>query len=221
MEKKRIKSVIAFTAVMAVMASAVVTGTLAKYTTSWDTSDSARVAEFSFNGTGNFGSTPLSVFASSYNSGKVEASDGTTKVVAPGTTGTLTVGITGTAEVDCDIDLAFTETNSSNIPIYYTVNGHNYSSVLAAGTYKDGDNNDVVIDGDLSAMAVAVHADYDANSDYDEDYVIDWTWLYENGGLVATAPAGLATNDATDTALGEGGTATVTLAVTGSVTQKA
>ena len=210
--------VAALASVVAMVGTAIGVGTMAKYTTSFDVSDSARVAEFKFNGTDDFEAKTVNVFNTAYNSNKIKSKN-TDKVVAPGATGSVTVGIEGTAEVDADIDMTFTETNVGSIPIYYTVGGANYSAVLAAGTYKDGNNNDVVIAGDLTAMKTAVHTDYTANTAYDDDITIGWTWLYENKGTDGTA---LATNDATDTALGSATTpATVSLTITGGVTQKA
>lgn len=205
--------------VFTLVTTTLVSGTYSKYVTQVTGSDTARVAKFAFNlsdskggvahtqavttGTFNiFDNTDAGVFINTTNIG----SDGK-KLIAPGTTGTVTFSVSNSSEVKVTQLFAISETNTGNIPVYYTYKTKNYSSILT-GTG---------IDGNLAALATALTTDSttlaatNGTAGTAATYVIGWTWDFAG---IKTGQA-----DATDTTLGIAGSATVALNITATVTQ--
>jgi len=216
---KRINTtkLMALLASLCLITSSFVGSTLAKYTTSDEGKDTARVAKFGVAVT----ATSDTMFATQYNdedadyAGLSVKSDTTDMLVAPGTNGTLTkLTITGTPEVAVRVtnDAELTLTNweiagTEYCPIVITVGGTEYK-----------------IDSTITTVAALETAVEEAIEAYTKDYepgvdlsvktdalpVVSWAWAFEG-------------DDVKDTALGdqaaEGNAATITLDLTTTVTQ--
>ena len=102
-----------------------VSGTYAKYISSVDLTDEARVAKWELKATGNGKdleeTNNIDLFANSYvKDGKtyVKAVNDTDKIVAPGTQGTYELALTG--EMETAYTLNFIVNNTQDIVVYYT-----------------------------------------------------------------------------------------------------
>lgn len=228
--KKNAMMRLASVLLIAVMIStSAISGTYAKYVTSDEGSDSARVAKF-----GVVVEIDETMFSDSY---KNEATDYTeneeglditvqadaadTNVVAPGTKGSLAgFTVTGTPEVDVAVTYTATLTldkwevaGNEYCPIIITVNNEDYY------VGKEGIADVAGLKTAVEEAIVAEAANYDTNTDLtavDDDLNVSWRWEFEHG----TVPA---QTDALDTKLGDqaaaGNAATIQLAVGMTVTQ--
>lgn len=168
--------------IVAMLTGVLVSNTLAKFTTSFNGSDTARVAKFEVTTTGfNEGSVDLFDFA--YGS----AVSSTEKVIAPGTSGSIELVFANASEVSVAVSsLTLFETNVAGVPIQYSVDNTNFY-----------DAGDVALDSALASVlnqTLAPGASTSAVSVY-------WRWVFSNG----------AASDEFDTALGSDGTAEVTV----------
>ena len=106
-------------------------GTFAKYTSSAEGTDSARVAKWSFNvnetDITKSQTYTINLFSDTYTNVK-----GAEKVVAPGTTGKFDLVLTNNAEVTAKFGIEFTVTNEKNIPIEFSIDGNTWDENLAA-----------------------------------------------------------------------------------------
>ena len=230
MKKNKTMRAAAVLAVGALLSTCLVSGTFAKYVTSDNASDEARVAEF-----GVKVNPDGTLFASSYarHDAKYTVSDNTVegknsaKVVAPGTSGQIVqVGLTGTPEVAVHVSNAATVTLSGwgddanyYCPLIVTVKGT-----------VDGVDKTVSIDGlectsmsdfqgKIEAAVNAITNDYapgtDLSSKKDACPVISWEWKFDKTSTGANQKQ----DDKKDTALGEAHTAKFGVDVTTTVTQ--
>lgn len=208
----------AFTMVLALGTTCFMSGTLAKYVTSGQGSDSARVAKFGVKITAN-GET----FATSYDEGvevKTVISSENDDVVAPGTKGNMSaITITGQPEVAVEVkyvvdtfklgDNWVDKDNNYYCPLQIkigdtTLNGTTYDSV---GEFENA----------VKTTIQGFTAQYEANTDLSKTEVavpsVSWEWPF------STSDA----NDIKDTYLGDQAAvdkaATVELGMTVSVTQ--
>ena len=208
------------------LTSSIISGTLAKYTTTGGASDSARVAKFGVTISGNGDN----VFKPEYDTdngtpydytGALSVKSSTDDdVVAPGTSGSLAAfTVSGTPEVavavayeaDLDIGDDWVVDGTFYCPIAITVgtntiSGLNYTSVAD-------------FEAAVEAAIVGAGGSYAPNTNIaDETQNISWAWAYEG----ATGSAQTQT-DALDTALGNQATGTdygtISLDVTVTVTQ--
>ena len=123
MEKRRksrtLFSLMSIALLFTLISTCLMSGTLAKYTSTATGSDSARVAKWGFDGINT-----VDIFKLAYDS----TVDAAVKVVAPGTGNQFSFGFkSGTSEVDTKITVSIDETNTSNIPIVYEYNSTYYS----------------------------------------------------------------------------------------------
>ena len=221
-KKNRVLRLLSIVLMFTLVSTCLLGGTLAKYVSTANGSDTARVAKWGFDGI-----NAIDIFQTSYlgtlgADETVEASN-TDDVVAPGTKGNFAFGFkAGTSEVATKITFAFTETNTANIPIVYEYDSKYYSSVLSGTVYlklpEAGTFTSVTIDGDLVAMATAIGANTayavvlpNANYSSLNGGNISWFWAFEQDATNTTG-ADIAARDVADTALGTAATAaTVTL----------
>lgn len=238
----KITKVAAVLAVLALGTSCFVGGTFAKYTTSGKGSDTARVAKFGVDVTGDDASIFLKSYASDTNefTANTVISSDESKVVAPGTSGSLAgVSISGTPEVAVEVSykvsnlklegwMAKDSSGNSKFycPIVFSVNGKDIKSPTVdssttAETYASAlmTNINTALD-DYSKK-------YDAGTILGEIPVKDkpsitWRWDFQTGADAAEKAA----NDVLDTSLGDqaagvdGGTAsTISVDVTVAVDQ--
>lgn len=213
----------ALTMVLALGTTCFMSGTLAKYVTSGEGSDSARVAKFGVKVTAN-GET----FATSYDEGvevKTVISAEDDDVVAPGTKGNMaSMTLEGTPEVAVRVSYDVTELTATG----WSVEGNEYFPI--SFTIKEGKND---IDPDvltinsgetINAFLTRVEGvienyskDYPAGTDLStvgtDSLAISWEWPF----YVSDA------NDVKDTALGDAAAddnaATINLKVKTTVTQ--
>ena len=210
--------------VATLLTTSVISGTFAKYTTSANGSDTARVAKWGVTVTAN-GDT----FANSYNeknAAKATVSS-TDKVVAPGTEGSMVaMTLNGTPEVAVKVEYAgeFSLGTADNwkagdngefyCPLVITVKSTNGTTEIKQNdTINNKTAFETAVNNAIKAYSKAYEAgtDLSAESQKNDSLTVSWKWEYENS------------NDAKDTILGNaaanGNAAEVTLKVTTTVTQ--
>ena len=186
--------------VLAVLLLAVVTtaysvsGTYAKYTSSKESSDSARVAKWGINITND-----IDLFDASYLSTDdtttdvANGTDDDKNVVAPGTKGEYTFKLAGAPETNYTLVVDAEGTDDIG-RIVYTLDTTTYTTI--------------------DALCDAIEDLYDANKVYaantssESEHTIGWEWKFAEDG-----------KDETDTGLGNAGTAEVSLKVKITATQ--
>ncbi|MCQ2516245.1 MAG: hypothetical protein MJ094_05220 [Saccharofermentans sp.] len=211
------------------LTSSIISGTLAKYTTSGSSTDSARVAHFGVTVSGA-GDT---AFATEYNTdngtpysytGTLSVKSSTTdKVIAPGTTGNLAaISVSGTPEVavavtyvadfeigvDADWTVGTGDEAQFYCPIVITVGDHVYYGRDYTSAQQFEEVVESAIESDLSRTYAPLTTISAATQ------AITWAWPYEANTTYDRQV------DEFDTALGNATTpATISLAVTATVTQ--
>jgi len=219
--------------VLTLVTSSLVSGTYSKYVSTSTGSDTARVAKFDFNlndGTstalqtattnGSYKILTMAADTGVYtnSSGKNGVGADGKKLVAPGTTGSMTVAVNNMSEVAISVDFDVSESNTGNIPIYYTLGtasatSQRYSNVLI-GSYTNVDNSSGTY-GSFSnlkaAMAIAGIAPSDGINAVAKSYTLNWTWAFSSAGAAQT--------DDKDTIIGETGTDAYTLTIATTATQ--
>lgn len=189
--------------VLSVFATAsYVSGTYAKYTTTKESSDSARVAKWGF---GTATVTELDLFDGTYTN---VASGDTDNVIAPGTTKEQEITLTAPTaksevayKLDVTLDGTITDTLSSHL--VWKLNG------AVAGTT-----------GTFAELKTAVAALSESKIEAGADptltgLTISWEWPFEEGADDTAKKA----NDVLDTELGSTGTATAEVKLSITATQ--
>ncbi|MBR5512984.1 MAG: hypothetical protein IKV85_03225 [Ruminococcus sp.] len=210
----------ALTMVLALGTTCFMSGTLAKYVTSGEGSDSARVAKFGVTVTANgetFAETYKTddgAFAETYSVVSAE------NVVAPGTSGNMTsMTLTGTPEVAVRVNYEIPE----GVTMFsgWEVDGAYYCPIVITVGDKDINGLDYSSEAEFQKeVAEAINGyskDYPAGTDLStvgtESLAISWEWPF----YVSDA------NDVKDTALGDAAAddnaATINLTVKTTVTQ--
>ena len=208
MKKNKMMRIASVLLIAVLMTTCAISGTFAKYVTSAEGGDSARVAYWGVTVTA-YGEE---AFVGKYNDA---ANANGTKVVsdedvlAPGTNGTLgTVAVTGEPEVMVDItataeltlegwmiDASDTSAGTFYCPIIFTVTVGNETTTIDGSTYRSAATLEAAVEEnvtDLSATNVA------ANTDLARDVSITWEWKFGTDSAKATNQT-----DANDTKLGD------------------
>lgn len=207
MKKNTMMRVASALLVAVLMTTCAISGTFAKYITSGDAGDEARVAKFGVEIT----ASGDEAFAPSYESdttgvtgNTVVAANGTDNLLAPGTSGDLAaLTITGTPEVTvklavtADLTLeGWTVDGAEYFPVVFTIGTETYG--LIAGV----DNQSATIAELITAVEEAlttaetvIPANTDLADDY--DFEISWTWAYEGNDDAKDTKLGDATTPAT------------------------
>ncbi len=210
MKKNTMLRVASVLLIAVLMSTCAISGTFAKYVTSADASDTARVAKWGVTITAVTEGTFAKTYASDttgYADATVSASE---KVVAPGTSGTLAnVTITGTPEVAVRVSYQATLDLGDNwvdgdgnyyCPLEFTVNG----TTLKGSNYQDVAAFELVVSNTIQAFT----QDFAANTAINYTTgAITWKWAYEGN------------DDTKDTALGNAGNAIIDLDLTVTATQ--
>lgn len=191
-----------------------VSGTFAKYVTDGSANDSARVAKWgmdiSIDASKDFAPNMKDEVGDGL--AQVEASDGLTNKVAPGTRGTMfEASITGQPEVAFNVAITFELTlndwsvNSAEYcPIVFTVGTETYSLTGMGGTHESAtiaELKTAVQNAVITALQADSSEDYEAN---DEEFktgktvTLSWAWAFETGADAIAKEA----NSEKDTALG-------------------
>ena len=227
MKKNTMMRVASVLLVAVLLSTCVISSTFAKYVTSDEATDSARVAKWGVGITtsGNlFGEQYKDAPIATANDNTITvqvsnyADNTTNNVVAPGTkneTG-LTFTLTGTPEVDVLIEIEI-ESTDIYLPAgtYGTTVTDGYNPVVF--TLKNG-NGGILAQGTLATIATwlegltqtynsntnlaTIGTSTDGNTTTDGTYVLTWEWDFDNNGS--------GTNDDLDTALGQSVTGAIT-----------
>lgn len=153
-----------------------VCGTYAKYVSSMDFADEARVAKWDFKlvGEETTGNYDINLFQDSYviegtENTKVVSSEPGVKVVAPGTFGKYDFNIQGTAETNYTVDI-------SDVVVENTIKTDTYNPIKFSM-----DGNTWMTDEELAEALTNSVADkvYPANYVLDLPYSIQWKWDFE------------------------------------------
>lgn len=211
MKKNIMMRLSALLLVAVLLTTCVISGTWAKYVTSNESEDSARVAKFGV----EIKFTNFDAFKDEYE-GVVESST-EDDLVAPGTSGSFgTIVVTGTPEVDVNVEFEVTLTLTN-----WNVDGQYYcplSITVGPDTLygMDYDSADLFV----AAVVEKIEAQnnvYQANENLANEITpvaVSWEWAFDSVNDV---------NDVKDTALGnaaaEGKAATIYLKIVCTVTQ--
>lgn len=167
MKKNRILIAGVITAFVALITLSLVSGTWAKYTSSVEGSDTARVAKWSFDGANLEAKTiAFDLFKTSYD----ETVKSTDKVVAPGTAGSATFELKNTGEVTAEATIVLTITNANNIPVKITY-------VDAEGNEKEVDATGTIT---LPAKQLAI------GQESATEITIKWAWPFDGNDTTDT-----------------------------------
>lgn len=178
-----------------------VAGTYAKYTSTANATDSARVAKWSFTVGGTETATQntfaFNLFNTTYdNVASKDNGDGThDKVIAPGTTGFFDIVLANASEVNATYDIEYDVTNTNNIPVEFSVDGTNWTADLTTLNVEDKAIN---MNGGTETIKV------------------QWRWAFEGTNSANFAAT---QTDVTDTTLGTAGSAVLTVKATVTATQ--
>lgn len=173
--------------VAVLMTTCVISGTFAKYTSKYTASDSARVAKWSFKVNDGEIATTSSPTVTFNLFSTVNEADTTTSEenvssgkIAPGTGGSFAIEVKNDSEVTAQYTITFTETNTQNIPLQYSINGTDWEDSIADLTTTN-----------FTDKTLAIGAS-------EVSYTVYWRWVFDG----TTSGAHNGQTDATDTALG-------------------
>ena len=176
------------------MSTCAISGTFAKYVTSAEGSDSARVAKWDIQLSGNQMTKGHTMAFNLFNT--VEDSTGGTEtdiaandgsIIAPGTKGSFEFTLENNSEVTASYVIDYTVTNTANIPVVFSLDGTTWKNSI----------------DDLDVTTPVVMAIGEAAT----TVKVYWMWAFEGG------------NDDYDTDLGLKGTDVLTVAVKVTATQ--
>lgn len=218
-----------FILMFTLVSTCLLSGTLAKYVSSFGGNDSARVAKWDFNATnlGTGTTQTINIFNTAYGT-TVQSADGT-KIVAPGTTSSFDLQFTGKSEVESKITFGITEENNgTRIPLIYKINGKYYSNYYTAGNHylrlneTSSSVQTIAIEGNLVSMQTDMNAGITVpvNTLYSSrNTSIEWYWAFEEYNDAAGTTL-TTSKDQYDTNLGIASPAdTVKLTITATATQ--
>lgn len=182
--------------VLTLLSTCVIGGIFAKYVTTGNGSDSARVAKFGVTVTANGGTFEKTYAADDTGftlAGNTVVS--TADVVAPGTSGNMTaVSLSGTPEVAVRVTYELTKLDLTNwivgsdfyCPIVITVNG----TAIDGLDYTSADAFSAAVKSKIEGYSKDYAAGTDLSGVGTDSLAVSWAWPFEG-------------NDAKDTALGD------------------
>ena len=216
MKKNKMMRIASVLLIAVLMTTCAISGTFAKYVTSAEGTDSARVAKFGVTITAN-GTT----FANAYNDDPANATtevQADVKVVAPGTGGNMaSMTLTGTPEVAVKVSYVADLSLSTN----WTVDGTFYCPLIITveGTRVDGKNYtsaaefEAAVEALINGWTKTYNAGTNLSTVAEDSVSVSWEWPF------STSPE----NDVKDTWLGgqaaAENAATVALTITTTVEQ--
>lgn len=188
-----------FLLIVVALSFSTISGTFAKYASSYTKSDSARVAKWDIKLNGEAWSDSVAFNLFTYTDTNVDVDgDGTEKVIAPGTTGSFNFSVENDSEVTAEYSIKLAVENPGNIPLEYKVGDSEWT--------LPNDEGEIEVAGDT----------LDIGSDAQE-VTVQWRWAFEGTDSVNFKQT---QTDITDTALGEADTlAEVTVTATINATQ--
>lgn len=210
MRKNKLMRAAAGLMVATLLTTSIISGTLAKYTTTGNGQDTARVAKFGVAITANGGT-----FATSYDD---TVKSGTTeKVIAPGTKGEMAkMALTGTPEVSVRVNYTgdfklndnwIVDTNTFYCPLKITVKSADGTTEINGADHRSKKDFEDAVNNAIKAYSKEYAPGTNLAEQSDDSLTVSWEWAYD-------------ADDTKDTKLGNATDAgTVTLAVTTTVTQ--
>lgn len=138
MKDKRLVKTFLILLLIVMIGLILVSGTYAKYTTTFTGSDEATVAKFKVGSNVTTGTFDLFKTAKEVDGTTVD-SDVATGKIAPGTGGKFNIQLTNDSDVKVNYTLALKETNESNIPIEYSLDGKTYVTAANFASVATGD----------------------------------------------------------------------------------
>lgn len=186
-------SMVALLLVTVIVTSYSVSGTYAKYTSTYTGTDSARVAKWAFSindtemTTNEFTFDLFNTVKDTDNSTETDITDSTGTIIAPGTQGSFDIKLANNSEVNAKYSIDYSVEKTASIPVEFS-------------------NDGITWESDINELDVA---DTNINMNGAEDTkTIYWRWTFERTD-----------EDAADTALGSLGTDTVTVKAIVTATQ--
>ncbi len=174
MKKNKVFLLGLITVFVAVLSFTLVSGTYAKYTSTVSGDSSARVAKWAFDYKGNSMDLSSSEIAFELFETVKDPNVATGKnenIIAPGTSGSFEITVQNKSEVTATYAIDFTETNSNNIPIEYSIDG----------TKWENDINEL----DIAATTLAMGSDAVTKT-------VHWRWVFSvEGGDSADTTLGI------------------------------
>jgi len=170
-----------------------VSGTYAKYTSTFTSSDTARVAKWAFNFEGDdvaVGEFTFDLFKTAIDANVAEGT-AAEAIIAPGTEGSFKIGLANASEVNAKYSINYTVTRTNeDIPVQFT-------------TVVDGEGNPDWSSASYSSIAEATD---NINMGGEAEHTVYWRWVFEG-------------DNTTDTTLGTAGTDTITVEAVVTATQ--
>lgn len=223
MKKNKMMRAASALMVATLLTTSVISGTFAKYTTSANTQDGARVAVWGFKPTTiNISNLFKNAYDSTVKSGDEHQCD----VIAPGTTGRAEFGFTYNGSVDApEVAYTFSVDTEGSLCSEYIENNPNILWKLDDGAFGTWDKllADIeALSGDSSGTKVYNPGELPANFNKTTyKHTVTWKWEFQTqDDSTTTSQDEMSTQDVKDTALGNDATAGVNLKITITATQK-
>ncbi|MDD4172314.1 MAG: hypothetical protein PHQ94_08755 [Syntrophomonas sp.] len=179
--------------VVCMISSVMLSGTFAKYTSTYAGKDTALVAKWDLtmtDGATEFAVSPdaaaaeLDLFSHAYDTNIVDQ-DGADYIIAPGVDGEFVLSMTNNSDVAADITFDFEKvTGSADVPMEYSLDSGTTWVIL--------DNLQTALNAENIQLAETGGA---------VTRTIQWRWAYDTAAQAGSTPA-LASDDASDTDLG-------------------
>ena len=205
MKKNYMMRIASVLLVVVLLTTSIISGTLAKYTSSVEASAIATVAKWDIkvNNSKISVSNPNITFdlfdTVKDSNGVGDESNVVSKKIAPGTSGSFAFKIENFSEVNAQYTVALTEENDLDVPLQYSIDGGN--------TWSDSI-------GELATTNITNQSIDITNSE--STVTVYWRWMFDG----STNGAHISQSDESDTSLGTMDTApTVTITATITVTQ--
>ncbi len=141
MKKNKAMRVASAMLVAALLTTCVISGTFAKYTSSASGTDTATVAKWSFKvnaeqiaKSGDEATVKFNLFDTIKDEDGTKETDVIADKIAPGTSGSFAITLSNDSEVNAKYTIALNETNDSNVPIQYSLDGATYGTLASLAT---------------------------------------------------------------------------------------
>ena len=187
MKKDKTVKIVILLLALTMVVLMLVSGTYAKYTSTASGTDSISVAKWSILlgqteiATASAQTVTIDLFNTIYDTnGGAAETDVASNLIAPGTKGSFSLDITNNSEVNAEYTLTSSVTNTSNIPVEFSVDG--------------GSTWTTTINTSSSATALNMGATQTID--------VKWRWAFEGSGSTNYTAS---QTDATDTTLGIAG----------------
>lgn len=169
MRKNRLFILGIFTVMVALVSLSLVSGTWAKYTSTTSGSDTAKVAkwEWVLNGEDPVATATgiVDVFSTVYDTdGTTDETDVDGNLIAPGTSGSFQFELTNKSQVTGAYAIVLEETNTSNVPLQYSLNGTDWYDSIA----------------ELNAANATELANTLAIGALEKVVTVSWRWVFDN-----------------------------------------